>query len=155
MLALVRRPEGSTLTLPVTQQGADRCHGVPGCASGRSPAAAISPARQLNLYLRQCAERTPQHPPPTSPAIGPRPQQGQGPTRSTGPRMLGGRPLWAKVDHIGVEAGVAAWVIGEHHRGGGAGLVDDVRDLEVAGSFAVAGGRGADLHRTERQRQHA
>lgn len=37
--------------------------------------------------------------------------------------------LWAEVDYVDAVAGVAVRVVGEHHRGGGAGLVDDLRDF--------------------------
>ena len=37
--------------------------------------------------------------------------------------------LWAEVDYVDAVAGVEVRVVGEHHRGGGAGLVDDLRDL--------------------------
>jgi hypothetical protein len=40
-----------------------------------------------------------------------------------------GTALWAEVDYVDAVAGVAVRVVGEHHRGGGAGLVDDLRDL--------------------------
>jgi len=44
---------------------------------------------------------------------------------------VAGRPgvLWAEVDYVDAVAGVEVRVVGEHHRGGGAGLVDDLRDL--------------------------
>jgi hypothetical protein len=37
--------------------------------------------------------------------------------------------LWAEVDYVDAVAGVEVRVVGEHHGGGGAGLVDDLRDL--------------------------
>jgi hypothetical protein len=37
--------------------------------------------------------------------------------------------LGAEVDYVDAVAGVAVGVVGEYHRGGGAGFVDDLRDL--------------------------
>jgi hypothetical protein len=44
-------------------------------------------------------------------------------------RRRGGGVIWAEVDDVDAVAGVAVRVVGEHHCGGGAGLVDDLRDL--------------------------
>jgi hypothetical protein len=57
--------------------------------------------------------------------------------------------LRAEVDDVDAVAGVAVRVVGEHYRGGGAGFVDDLRDLKLVSGFAAAG-RGADLHGAQR-----
>jgi len=60
----------------------------------------------------------------------------------------------AQVDDVEAVAGVAVRVVGDHNRGGGAGLVNDLDDFQFTGGFSAAG-CGADLHRAQRQRQHA
>jgi len=49
---------------------------------------------------------------------------------------------WSEVDHVDSVAGITVRVVGEHHRGSGACLMDDPRDLKLTSGFAGAAGCG-------------